>query len=157
LRSNGILITEEPNVKSLFTYSSGTIFERINDVLQKMGEKLGLDFEIGDKLFGFHREIGCQIVKSHFIMPIISIPDAKEFVSIAAKEGMKTAINLRVILQHEADALLHELFSLTDNPCGYYGWTRHAQVASIKLLSHDGMNCYSILENSFLSTRPGGR
>jgi len=74
-------------------------------------------------------------------MPIISIPDAKEFVSIAAKEGMKTAINLKVIPQYEADALLHELFSLPDNPCAYYGWTRHAQAASIKLLSHDGMNC----------------
>jgi len=135
LRSNGILITEEPNAKSLFTYSSGTIFERINDVLLEMGEKLGLDFEIGDKLFGFHRGLGCRIVKSHFIMPIISIPEAKEFVSIAVKEGMKTAINLKVIPQQEADALLYELFSLPDNPCGYYGWTRHAQVASIKLLS----------------------
>ncbi|MGA1864880.1 MAG: class I SAM-dependent methyltransferase [bacterium] len=140
LRSKGILITEEPNAKSLFTYSSGTIFERINEVLLKMGEKLGLDFEIGDKLFGFHRELSRQIIKSHFIMPVIPIPDAKEFIGIAAKEGLKTAINLKVISRNEADSLLNELLSLPDNPCGYYGWTRHAQVASIKSLSHEGIN-----------------
>ena len=105
-----------------------------------MGEKLGLDFEIGDKLFGFHRELGCLIVKSHFIMPVISIPDAKEFIGIAAKEGMKTAINLKVIEQHEADTLLNELSNLPDNPCGYYGWNRQAQVASIKLASPEGIN-----------------
>jgi len=132
VRKGGIVANEEPNARSLFTYGTSSIFKRFNDVLLKMGEKTGADFEIGDKLYDIHRQLNAQPVKAHFIMPIRTITEAKELVMMASKESLQAALRFKIITEDESIGLLKELEETPDTGSGYYAWTRFAQVASMK-------------------------
>ena len=133
VKNGGIVANEEPTTRALFTYGTSSIFERFNNVLLKMGEKIGMDSEIGDKLFDIHRSLNGQPVKAHFVMPMRTITEAKELVMMASKEALQFALNFKVITEEESESMLKELKETPDNGSGYYAWTRYAQVASMKI------------------------
>jgi ubiquinone/menaquinone biosynthesis C-methylase UbiE len=124
VKKGGIVANEEPNARALFTYGTSPIFERFNDILLKMGEQTGADFEIGDKLFDIHRSFNGKPIKAHFIMPMRTITEAKELVMMASKETLNFALNLKVITEEESISLLKELRETPDTGSGYYAWTR---------------------------------
>ena len=134
VKPGGVVANEEPSASSLFTYGTSSVFRRFNDILLTMGGKIGVDFEIGDKLFDIHRCFGGRRLKAHFIMPMRTITEAKEMVLMASMEALHSALRLKVITEEESRSLLQELKETPDNGSGYYGWTRHAQVASKKVL-----------------------
>lgn len=131
LKPKGILSCEEPTAASLLTHPHNEAIEKMNMYFIRLGEKRGMDFNIGDKLPALFISLSLSLIRPRFIQPIISIEMAKEFLLLGAKEVSDTMLKENLLSQQELSNILTELTDTGDNEA-YYAFPRQIQIAGIK-------------------------
>ena len=133
LKKNGILACEEPTARSLLTYPKNVVIEKLNECFIQLGNKRGIDFNIGDKLPSILHGMNCQLVAPRFVQPIISIQMAKEFLILGANEVLSVVIREKILPEKDAVDLLDALKNIPNNDASYYAFPTQAQIAGIKI------------------------
>lgn len=131
LKPKGILSCEEPTASSLLTHPHNESIEKMNMHFIRLGEKRGIDFNIGDKLPELFINLSLSLIRPRFIQPIISIKMAKEFLLLGVKEISDTMIKENIISEQELLNILNDINASGDEK-SYYAFPRQIQIAGIK-------------------------
>lgn len=131
LKSKGILSCEEPTAASLLTHPHHKIIEKMNKHFIQLGEKRGMDFNIGDKLPELFLKMSLSLIRPRFIQPIIPMEMAKEFLLLGAKEVSDAMLKENLITEQELYDMITEL-NTTEESAAYYAFPRQIQIAGMK-------------------------
>ncbi len=132
LKPGGVIACEEPHSSSLMTVPRNEIVERLNELFIQLGKLQGFDFDIGDKLYSMLIHAGYSELHAIFIQPVISMPEARDFVLMAASEIWPVAVKKGLMSEQEANSILLDLQTAEFESASYYTFPRYAQIFGYK-------------------------
>ena len=131
VRPGGLLVCEETSANSVFTSPPCEPISRMNDLFRALGRSRGLDFDVGDKLFGLMTRHTSRLVGSRFVQPMVPLGAARKFLELAAAE-MKPALRASgLATESDAAEMLQALRSIREGAGSFYAPGRLAQVAGV--------------------------
>ena len=131
VRPGGLLVCEETSANSAFTSPPCEPISRMNELFRGLGRARGLDFDLGDRLFGLVTGHASRLVGSRFVQPMVSLRAARQFLELAAAELKPALLASGTVTESDATDLLRALGSLPEDAGAYYAPGRLAQVAGI--------------------------
>ncbi len=131
VRSGGPLVCEETSASSVFTSPPCEPISRMNELFRALGQSRGMDFDVGDRLFGLVTGHTSRLVGSRFVQPMFPLGVARQFLELAAAEVKPTLLASGLASEDEATELLQGLRSLREDAAAYYAPGRLAQVAGV--------------------------
>lgn len=131
VRPGGLLACEESSAASVFTSPRCEPIERMNELFRALGRGRGLDFDIGDKLFGLVGKHTSRLVASRFIQPMLPLESAVKFLTLAAVEMKPALLTSGLATEQQANEIMDALRNFQADQSAYYAPGRLAQVAGI--------------------------
>ncbi len=129
LKPGGLLVCEEATARTAFAFPPDDVVIRTGRLFEDLGRALGVDFDIGDRLFELVRHQGCRLAGARFVQPMVPLAFAARFLGLGAAEVRPALLRAGLITEAEADGLLESIRGLAAKAGGYYAFGRIAQVA----------------------------
>jgi ubiquinone/menaquinone biosynthesis C-methylase UbiE len=82
VRPGGLLVCEETSANSVFISPPCEPISRMNELFRALGRSRGLDFDVGDKLFGLVTGHTSRLVGSRFVQPMVPLGAARQFLEL---------------------------------------------------------------------------
>jgi hypothetical protein len=130
-RQGGIVACEETTASAAFMYPNHAGISRMNQLFCQLGKQRKLDFDVGDQLLPLISRHAGQVVASRFVQPMVPIPLAKRFLTLAAKELMVPVLASGLVTESELDEMVRGIEAIPAESAGYYAPGRMAQVAGV--------------------------
>ena len=105
LRPGGLLIAQEPILTSMFTDPPTHAYARFAEQSLEVGAALGVDYDLGGRLFGMFRSAGLSNVDASIFQPCFSTGEQKRLWEYTFLEAAPGAIAAGLALQDEFDEL----------------------------------------------------
>jgi ubiquinone/menaquinone biosynthesis C-methylase UbiE len=131
VRPGGLLVCEETSANSVFTSPPCEAISRMNELFRALGRSRGLDFDVGDKLFGLMTRHTSRLVGSRFVQPMVPLGAARQFLELAAAEIKPALLASGLATESGAVEMLHALRSIREDAGSFYAPGRLAQVAGV--------------------------
>lgn len=112
LRPGGILIAQEPILTTMFTDPPTHAYARFAEVSVEVGTALGVDYDLGNRLFGLFREAGLADLAASVFQPCFSTGDAKRLWEYTYLEAAPGAIAAGLADQVEFDLMTAEFAAI---------------------------------------------
>ena len=131
VRSGGVLVCEETSASSVFTSPPCEPILRANELFRELGRSRGLDFDVGDRLFGLVTQHTSRLVGSRFVQPMVPLGPARQFLELAAAEVKPALLAAGMVTESDATEFLRALREIRADAGSYYAPGRLAQVAGV--------------------------
>ncbi len=115
LRPGGILVVQDMLLSSLFTDPPSRVYARFVEVGAQLGEALGVDYDLGRKLFGMFRELGLTGLSASVHQPSFASGERKRLWEYTFLEAAPGAIAAGVVTEREYDELAAELTAIGED------------------------------------------
>ncbi len=132
LKPGGVMACEEPHAGSLMTMPRNEHIERLNELFIQLGKLQGHDFNIGDNLYSILTSAGYSKLHAVFVQPVISMPEAIDFVLMAVAEVFPVALKAGMVTEKEANRILTDLQDSEFVRGSCYTFPRQAQIFGYK-------------------------
>ena len=132
LRPGGVLVCEDSDFTSPFCEPPSPAFDRTFELYRAVGERRGLDFRIGPKLYRMFLAAG-------FIEPVVSLAqpvcvagDAKRLPEWTLTESTAALVEAGLATAAEIEAVAREMQRLAEDPTTLFGMAQMTQVFARK-------------------------
>ena len=128
LTPNGVLACEEGAKSSCFSSPPSSAFNRSIQMLLAYGEQLNLDYDLGDKLYQFCKELGCNNIHINLEQPVITNGSEKRLMELLLAEAAPKYIAHNITTQAETNEVIKEMVAWASCDDSYIGCCRLTQV-----------------------------
>lgn len=115
LRPGGILVVQDMLLSSLFTDPPTHAYPRFVELGARVGEVLGVDYDVGRKLFGMFRALGLKGLSVSVHQPSFAVGEPKRLWEYTFLEAAPGAIAAGVVAEDEIGELAAELTAIGEN------------------------------------------
>jgi ubiquinone/menaquinone biosynthesis C-methylase UbiE len=115
LRPGGVLVVQDMVMSSMFTDPPTRTYARFVELAAQVGEALGVDYDIGRKLFGMFRMLGLGDLSASVCQPSLATGEAKRLWEYTFLEAAPGAIAAGIWTKHEIDELIAEFAAIGED------------------------------------------
>jgi ubiquinone/menaquinone biosynthesis C-methylase UbiE len=128
LKPGGILACEDGAMSSCFPQPPSPAFDRSIQMLFQYGEKIKVDFDLGDRLYHMYKALGIKDVNINLEQPIVTRNPEKKLIEINLVEAAPKYIAHSIATQAEIDDVLQKIKAWSERDDSYFGCARITQV-----------------------------
>ena len=148
LKENGILCCEEPTTYTHSCYPTNRFFDKANLLTQQLGNKKGVDYNFGEKIFSLFQEIFNypESIKINFFQTPILSQRHKQIFPMSFDQVSKQLLNENLVTTEEVDEIKTGLWDFANADshkyfvCGFRKTQISTQVSrntEVETSSHD--------------------
>jgi ubiquinone/menaquinone biosynthesis C-methylase UbiE len=115
LRPGGVLVVQDMVMSSMFTDPPTRAYTRFVQLAAQVGEALGVDYDIGCRLFGMFRALGLRDVSASVCQPSLATGEVKRLWEYTFLEAAPGAIAAGIGTQDEIDELTAEFAAIGED------------------------------------------
>lgn len=128
LNPNGTMVFEEATNKVYCCYPPAPAFQKLRELLLQLSDSKGLDYNFGEKLYGYLRQLGLKNISANFIQPIYKNSYEKLLITLVAKEMAPQFIDAKIITADEMQNLMQELDRFIEDDSYMVSFPRVTQI-----------------------------
>ncbi len=128
LKSSGHIICEEASNAVTCCYPPSPTFQKHRQLLRSLGEKKGFDFNLGEKIYSYFRDLNLQNIFVNFVQPILQTKRQKLIIPLLVTEVKNNYINNQLVTENEIDQLLKELYEFIEDDKYLVSFARTTQI-----------------------------
>lgn len=134
LKPGGIIACEEPEMSRCFASVNNQAFDISMQMLLDCGKKLGVDFDLGTKLYDMVSNIGFEHVNLSQVQPIVKEEPERQAFVLLTQESTDKYIEISIATQEVIAEIISELTTLTADPQVHFGCAMEYQVSGQRSL-----------------------
>lgn len=112
LRPGGVLIVQDMAMSSMFTDPPTRAYTRFVELAGQVGQALGVDYDVGRRLFGLFRDLGLTSLVASVHQPSFATGERKRLWEYTYLEAGPGAVASGVVAEDEADELAAEFAAI---------------------------------------------
>ncbi len=112
LRPGGLLITQEPIVSGMYSDPPSHAYARFAEISGEVGAGLGVDYDLGSRLFGLCGDAGLTDLDASIFQPCFSTGEQKRLWEYTYLEAAPAAIAAGAADAHEFDEMAAEFAAI---------------------------------------------
>ena len=120
LKPGGVIASQESIMSTCYSNYESHIFKDYTDTVIALGNYLGVNYNIGDRLKGIYQNQGFSKVESYFLQNKISAKDCRQFLLLGLSEWKNKAIEAKLINEEKADLFEATIKSIPENDESLY-------------------------------------
>lgn len=128
LKPGGVLACEDGDFTAPFCEPPSPAFNRTFELYRAIGERRGLDFHVGPKLYGMFREAGFPRPEVALAQPAVVRGDAKRLPEWTLTEAEEAIVEAGLADAEEIRQVAAEMAALAQDDSVLFGMTRMTQV-----------------------------
>jgi ubiquinone/menaquinone biosynthesis C-methylase UbiE len=133
LKPGGKIICEEATNRVTCCYPQNIFYQQSRDLLLMLGDKKGLDFNVGEKLYSIFYDLKLTDITAHFIQPVLHSERQKRLISLLASSLKQQFLSNNLISETEIDKLIKELNSFIQDDHYFVSFSRTTQICGTKI------------------------
>lgn len=115
LRPGGVLVVQDMRLSSLFTDPPSRAYARFVELGAQVGELLGVDYDLGRRLFGMFRALGLTELSVSVHQPSFAAGEPKRLWEYTAIEASPGAIGAGLLADGEFDEMVAEFAAIGED------------------------------------------
>lgn len=128
LKPFGFLVCEESTNSITCCYPFSTAFRQYRQLLMQLGEKKGLDYDIGEKLYSYFYKLKLKNIFVKFSQPIFQTRREKKIIPLLFAEVKDNYLKEKLASQEEINELTEELDKFIEDDSFLVSFPRMTQI-----------------------------
>jgi ubiquinone/menaquinone biosynthesis C-methylase UbiE len=133
LRPGGILVCEDGDFTRPFCEPPSAAFERCFELYRAIGERRGLDFRLGPRLYRLFLDAGFESPEVALAQPVFLRGDAKRLPEWTLVESAPALVEAGLATREEIDRIAAELKAIAEDETTLFGMAQMTQVWARRL------------------------
>lgn len=101
LKEGGVVVSQESITSTAYAPSHSPVFRELGETKIAMGKKLGVDYDIGNRLHTLYKESGYVNIEIFYSQQELSLSEAKQLILLSLSEWKDRAIEVGVVTQEK--------------------------------------------------------
>jgi SAM-dependent methyltransferase len=130
LAPGGILACEDGDFTAPYCDPPDPAFDRVFELYCRLGQRRGLDFVLGRRLYGMFHRLGFTRPSVRLVQPVALTPEKKRLPGWTLEEAAPSLLEAGLATQDELDALFRRMLELAEDPGVVFAMARMTQIWS---------------------------
>ncbi|MCX7121988.1 MAG: methyltransferase domain-containing protein [Gammaproteobacteria bacterium] len=130
LAPNGRIILEEPSMDSAFCYPENAAYKKSRDLLNRLAQLRGFDFEVGKKLETLLHDAGFVVQCRNLVQPLLETVNEKKLLILLTEECRDAYLTHDLISEDEFSGMMVNLENLIRLEGTLIGFPRTTQLCA---------------------------
>jgi HAD superfamily hydrolase (TIGR01490 family) len=132
LKPGGIIACEEPTISTAFCYPESSAYKKSRELMQRLAEIAGFDFEIGVKLLNKFKQVGYTDAVVNLVQPTLKDSYERKMLTLMMHESMQHYISYELSSKEEIMSIIKSLEEISHDPEYLIGFPRTTQIYAKK-------------------------
>lgn len=128
LKPNGILVSEEATNSVTACYPESPIFRKYREWILSLYHKNKIDFDMGEKLYGYFKKLQLDEINVNFVQPIYQ-QHQKKMMIILMNEFKERFINAGIASESEFQDILKSMLNFINDDLFLVSFSRTTQIS----------------------------